>query len=530
MVHRLPEMHDCEKIENLRKSTLNKGANGMKGFVGKIFGDWNEWNIREAKLPYEKRKKCGFCFYFCNDSNLMGVLSLVVGGESGVCLLQKTRSHYQTPSCHKFRIRTFDDLINSEYDELINEFKKEGFVKTFEQKELEKVRATVKEKGVDPSNTLTVRYRVPDRGGSMAPPSGINTPKFPGMTTTEFYSFFLVEPAIKNKIKTMSINWKIKFFQDTLEDVKKKKNHTKEAIMLCNLALAYYQNRNFEQALKLCQESLEASRKLEKKDLTTKIHAMNTMAGVYRDTGNLVEASPILQESLKLIRDWLKIKENSFIRVIEGSILHNLGVIFREKWNSIDRKEEEAIKALELATKYSLEGLEAFKKAKDPFMIACETEIIAISYHFQNRLEDALQYYQDAVSAWRILGNVKAVAFNSESINTIKDYMRVFSSKKASVKKKPKEEAMQEKESQKKFKTKPRSEKSKKVGISKKSWVEQTLVLKASGNYQKAIGCCEKELKKNQANNQAWGLLGEIYVEIGEYLKADECFKKIKSD
>lgn len=72
--------------------------------------------------------------------------------------------------------------------------------------------------------------------------------------------------------------------------------------------------------------------------------------------------------------------------------------------------------------------------------------------------------------------------------------------------------------------------KTKKIKKPKKSWLDQALDYRSSGKHQEAIECCESALEKDPTNSQAWELLGELYVEIGEYLKADECFKKVKDE
>lgn len=47
-----------------------------------------------------------------------------------------------------------------------------------------------------------------------------------------------------------------------------------------------------------------------------------------------------------------------------------------------------------------------------------------------------------------------------------------------------------------------------------------------SGNFQKAIECCEKAVKIDPQNEDAWYNMGWAYGGLGNYQKAEECFDK----
>jgi len=148
----------------------------MDGDFSKIFEEWDDWKIKEAKLPPEQRKKCGFCFYFCPDSLMMHTMSFVVGGEDGVCLLEKSRVHYQTPSCSKFRmLSSLHDLSDPEYYRLMDEVRREGY-QPLGQELVNKMRDEAKRRGINLNSTLIVKYKIPDEGSHQPNISRMNPP------------------------------------------------------------------------------------------------------------------------------------------------------------------------------------------------------------------------------------------------------------------------------------------------------------------------------------------------------------------
>ena len=398
----------------------------------------------------------------------------------------------------------------------------------------------------------------------------VNTPSFPGVATNVFYSYFMVETKIARAFKMKDLSWKIRFFRDALEDAIKKGDDKQKAMALCNLALARYNTGNFWHARDVCEDALKISRGLAEKN--TLVHALNTKAAIQREINKYSssETIQILKENLEIIREVLKAGGDTYYLVAKATTLHNLGLLYRERWNTIDRKEQGAIYALNSAIKYSLDGLSVYRKLNDPYMIACELEIIAISYHFQNNLKEALKYYQEALDAWTKLGNKPAIGFNYSSIKTIEDHLEksdkgkpvqeISSPPKKTIEEiifshplatcvtcaincewqgeatsfgvcenysEKKETETGGKKASKIQRKKPSIKKRKKKKRGKGDLLDQANEFRTSGNFQEAIECCENALEKDPTNSQARKLLGELYVEIGEYVKADECFKKV---
>ena len=48
-----------------------------------------------------------------------------------------------------------------------------------------------------------------------------------------------------------------------------------------------------------------------------------------------------------------------------------------------------------------------------------------------------------------------------------------------------------------------------------------------SGNYQEAISCFEKAVQVDPQNYTAWLDMGVVYFNLGEYEKAEKCYKYI---
>ncbi|NVM28374.1 MAG: tetratricopeptide repeat protein [Candidatus Helarchaeota archaeon] len=313
----------------------------------------------------------------------------------------------------------------------------------------------------------------------------------------------------------------LKYYEEALEIHRETKDFEGEAQVLAAIAATYHNMNESEAALNYLKDSLRIYRELGKKE--GELSCLGNIGIIYLGGDEFTLALKYCREALKIIQE-LGIKEQEVI------LLNTIGSIYQRKrdWPKalknyqdglkISRKEGyadgEALLLMNTGITYAQMG--DFTSASGKLLSAHKKFEAIDNYKAAGY---ALSYYFKYLFQARDVRSKKS--FNKEKFQPTK------AKKEGKSRKPPRPSYRGGKIIETPSKT---SSQKKSSGKKITPWIAQALEHKSLGKYKKAIEGCENALEKDPTNSQAWKLLGELYVEIGEYLKADECFKKIKNE
>ncbi|NVM29064.1 MAG: tetratricopeptide repeat protein [Candidatus Helarchaeota archaeon] len=311
----------------------------------------------------------------------------------------------------------------------------------------------------------------------------------------------------------------LKYNEQALNIQKGLGDEEKMASILSKMGGLLMLRKQGDKAVSHFKAALEIYQQLGNKDYEAL--SLSNLGAAYLSMGNLSHALEYLQRALRILR----VTEN---KDIEASVVANMGSIYKAKGN------------WGMALKHYNEALALNRKQGNKFGEASNLMNIGMLNTKRGELDLAYRNVIESIGIYDSLNRTKQSAMLREFIKRylfrdpppkldLTESRAIASGDKKLPALKPEREASAKKPRRKKSKKRIGKKVRKKTGP-QDDLLDQVKKYKASGNYRLAFERCEEFLRLNPTDKEAWKLLGELYVELGEYLKADDCFKKTKNE
>jgi tetratricopeptide (TPR) repeat protein len=173
------------------------------------------------------------------------------------------------------------------------------------------------------------------------------------------------------------------------------------------IGVAYFHQRNYDQALKYYEEGLNSVESLVAKDKsidlrTTKIKILNNIAGVY------IQKS-LFDRALEYYKTAIELNTNPQNEAMQGSLTNNIGICYLEK------------KEFGLAIHYFQESLAIRTKLGDKRGEAQCYNNIGKNHVYLGKFNDAKAYFNNALAIGREIGNNESQLISLQSLSSVYD-------------------------------------------------------------------------------------------------------------